>query len=151
MNCRPPLIRRSFSDNILMGIDLNAEELAQEVPPPSRENVNGGISETNSQFPFYENGAASSRYESSESLSLKLVARSDCYSFLIHSYSLITSYAFSSVMRIEDLSIGTRPSQMLPGSSSNSDSQRPHDDIPGFGHSYKTQFTPAEEIFERYT
>uniref|UniRef100_A0A1J3GAA0 Phosphoinositide phosphatase SAC5 n=1 Tax=Noccaea caerulescens TaxID=107243 RepID=A0A1J3GAA0_NOCCA len=116
-NIRPPLIRRSFSDNILMGIDLNVEELAQEIHPPSPETLNGGISETNSQFPFYENGAASS----------------------------------SSVMRMEDLSIGARPSQILPGSSSNSDSQRPHDDIPGFGHSYKTQFTPAEEIFERYS
>ncbi|CAH2037189.1 unnamed protein product [Thlaspi arvense] len=113
-----PLIRRSFSDNILMDVDLNLEELAQEIPQPSREGLNGGISETNSEFPFYETEAA--------------------------------SFSFSSVMRNEDHLRGAGSSQVLPGSSSNADSHRP-EDIPGFGHSYQTKFTPAEEIFERYS
>ncbi|XP_024008255.1 phosphoinositide phosphatase SAC5 [Eutrema salsugineum] len=113
-----PLIRRSFSDNILMDGDLNLEELAQEIAQPSREGLNGGISETNSEFPFYETEP--------------------------------TSLSFSSVMRNEDHLRRTVSSQMFPGSSSNSNSHM-LDDIPGFSHSYKTKFTPAEEIFERYS
>lgn len=48
----------------------------------------------------------------------------------------------------EDLSRETGSGQMFLGSSSNSDSHRPND-VPGFAHSYKTKFTPAEEIYER--
>lgn len=63
MNCRP-LIRRSFSDNILMDGDLNLVELVRENSQPSHEGLNGGISGTNLDFPFCETEPASLRYES---------------------------------------------------------------------------------------
>ncbi|VVA91635.1 unnamed protein product [Arabis nemorensis] len=110
-----PLIRRSFSDNILMDGDLNLEEQALETQP-SREGLNGGISETNSDFAFYETEPA--------------------------------SLDFLSVTCCEDHLKGAGPSEMFPGSCSNSDSHKSPNDIPGFAHSYKTKFTPVEEIFE---
>ncbi|KAL1224123.1 Phosphoinositide phosphatase SAC5 [Cardamine amara subsp. amara] len=111
-----PLIRRSFSDNIIMEGDLNLEELVRENSQPSHEGLNGGISGTNLEFPLYE----------TEPVSL----------------------SFLSVMCCEDHMRGIGSNQMFPGSCSYSESDRP-DDIPGFAHSYKTEFTPAEEIVER--
>ncbi|XP_019090804.1 PREDICTED: phosphoinositide phosphatase SAC5 [Camelina sativa] len=111
-----PLIRRSFSDNILMDCDLNLGELVRENSQPSHEGLNGGVSGANLDFPFCETEPA--------------------------------SLSFLSVMRNEDLLRETRSGQMFPGSSSNYVAHRPTD-VPGFAHSYKTKFTPAEEMFER--
>ncbi|KAL9856771.1 Phosphoinositide phosphatase SAC5 [Arabidopsis thaliana] len=54
-----PLIRRSFSDNIIMDCDLNLEELVRENSQPTYEGLNGGVSGTNLEFPFYETEPAS--------------------------------------------------------------------------------------------
>lgn len=129
-----------------MDCDLNLEELVRENSQPSYEGLNGGVSGTNLEFPFYETEPASLRYESVSLTCCKysLNTFSD-----FHPLSLITCiFSFLSVMRNEDLRRETGTGQMFEGSSSNSDSHTPND-IPGFAHSYATKFTPAEEIFER--
>ncbi|ESQ35070.1 hypothetical protein EUTSA_v10006841mg [Eutrema salsugineum] len=54
-----PLIKRSFSDNLLLAGDVNSEELVLEDPQPSREGINGAISETTSEICFNETEPAS--------------------------------------------------------------------------------------------
>ncbi|XP_010537649.1 PREDICTED: phosphoinositide phosphatase SAC5-like isoform X2 [Tarenaya hassleriana] len=54
-----PIIRRSFSDNIIWDGDFNIEEAVNRDPQSSRDGLNGGISESNPDFPVFENEASS--------------------------------------------------------------------------------------------